>query len=174
MRITKIFRKVAANIFLAAAMLITSCATHTDSMTVGRKFNEENIASLIIRYSSDKTIYLLKPDTHDGLFYRILDRQQLCDAASNTQLDRDLAVVVIGYSRDPIIERQIRQGWIGTLANLNYRRVVFLRANDSDPVNTLRVVDDCSVVQLDVPAGQVQLAGIPVSQRVHNVPLPSP
>lgn len=125
--------------------LVPSCATN--SQALGPKFREANAANLVIRYSSDSTIYRLKPDAHDGAFYRIYNRQQLCEEAARQQGDRNLAVVVINYIRFPELERQVKQGWVDNLSELNFRRVVFLRADNSDEVDGLRVVEDRLIAQ---------------------------
>jgi hypothetical protein len=49
----------------------------------------------------------------------------------------------------PEVERQTKQQWLESLAQMNYRRVVFLRGADVTKINGLRVVDDIHL------AGQV-------------------
>jgi hypothetical protein len=144
----------------AFAMLATSCATRSGSAAVGHKFREEATASLIIKYSSDQTIYMLKPEAHDGPFYRIFSRDQFCDAVTRSGADRHLAVVVIGYHRNPAQEQQVKADWAQTLAKLSFHRVVFLRANNSDPVTSLRIVDESYLTQVDStrPAGELAAA----------------
>ena len=128
-------------------VLLTGCVVDQHAMS-GRKFHEEDAADLIIRYSSDNTIFRLKPDAHDGPFYRIFSRQELCDLDAQRVGARNLAVVVMGYSPFVEVERQIKQGWVDNLTRLNYRHVVFLRATEKYKVNGLRVVDE---VDLSAP-----------------------
>jgi hypothetical protein len=131
-------------LLLALPALLTSCATTSDAPRDGAKFREQDSADFVIRYNSDKTIFRLKPDGHDGPFQRIYTRKQLLDLDARRQGGREMAVVIISYNRMAEVERQIKQGWIQTLGQMNYRRVVFLRANgdEVEAINGLRTVED--------------------------------
>lgn len=126
----------------AVAVLTCSCASMDSKSAVGRKFNEESFADLVLRYSSDQTIFMLKPDGHEGAFYRIFDREEICALDAQRAGRRELAVVLMGYNRAVAVEKQIKDEWVTTLSGLNYRRVVFLRCSDQDKVNGLRVIED--------------------------------
>lgn len=130
-----------------AVLLLTSCATNPKTAQ-GPKFYEESAANFVIRYSSDEAVFRLKPDGHEGPFYRIFTRQELCEADAQRAGQRDLAVVLIGYQWTPELDRQVKQGWVNSLSKLNYRRVVILRSGDTDQVNGLRVVEDRQVAQV--------------------------
>lgn len=128
-----------------AVFFLTSCTTPAPKVT---KFKEAAAADFVARYASDQTIYRLKPDAYEGKFYHIFTRQELCEADARRQGARNLAVVLIGYYWTPELDAQARQGWIDALARLNYRRVVILRASDSDQVDGLSVLDDRLVGQV--------------------------
>jgi hypothetical protein len=141
-------------------VLTTSCAT-TSQTAEGPKFYEANSANLVLRYSSDRAIFRIKPDGHEGSFYHIFTRQEICEADAKRAGQRDLAVVLIGYQFTPELDRQIKQGWMDTLSKLNYRRVVILRSGDSDQVDGLRVVEDrqpAQVVSRPVEGGLASVA----------------
>jgi hypothetical protein len=140
----KHFTKCAALLLLALPVLLTSCASTPELPPDGAKFRDQDSANFVIRYNSDKTIFRLKPDGHDGPFQRIYTRKQLLDLDARRQGERDLAVVIISYNRVMEVERQIKQGWVQTLGQMNYRRVVFLRANaeEGEWINGLRTVED--------------------------------
>jgi hypothetical protein len=144
-------------------VLATSCAT-SPKTAHGPKFYEENSANLVIRYSSDQAIFRLKPDGHDGPFYHIFTRQQLCEEDAVRVGKRDLAVVLIGYQWTPELDRQVKQGWVNTLTKLNYRRVVILRSGDSDQVNGLRVEEDRQIAQVPAPSHGIGLVSAAPSQ----------
>lgn len=135
-----------------AVLLLSACATDPKSTKV-TKFNEADAADIVVRYASDQTIYRLKPDAHEGAFYHIFTRQELCDEDARRIGPRNLAVVLIGHYWTPELEAQARQNWIENLTRLNYRRVVILRASDSDRVNGLSVLDDRLVGQVATAAG---------------------
>jgi len=124
-----------------ALALLSSCASSPESAP-SPKFFESAAADLVIRYSSDQAIFRLKPDGHDGTFYHIYSRKQLCDEDAARAGQRNLAVVLIGYQWTPQLDEQLRQSWVDSLSKLNYRRVVILRSGDSDQVDGLRVLDD--------------------------------
>ena len=161
-----IVRKNARLFLLAlpgALLLLTSCAT-SPKTAQGPKFYEETAANLVIRYSSDHAIFRLKPDGHQGPFYQIFTRQQLCEADARRVGQRDLAVVLIGWQWTPELDRQIKQGWVDSLGKLNYRRVVILRSGDSDQVNGLRVVEDRQIAQVAVAPHDIGLVSATPSQ----------
>lgn len=132
--------KYAALLLLTLPLSLTSCATSSASKAA--KFREENTASFVIRYNSDNTIFRLKPDGHEGPFQRIFTRKEIVDFDSKRKGDRNLAVIIIGFNRVEEVERQIKQGWILTLAEMNYRRVVFLRFGEEETINGLTIIED--------------------------------
>lgn len=149
----------------AILALTTSCATNSQTAE-GPKFFEADSANLVIRYSSDRAIFRIKPDGHEGNFYHIFNRQELCEADAKRTGQRDLAVVLIGYQFTPELDRQIKQSWVSTLTKLNYRRVVILRCGDSDQVNGLRVVEDRQNLQVASSPAQGELASVATPQAV--------
>lgn len=140
---------------LVAGLLITcSCATNHQQASVGQKFKNADSADFIIRYSSDQTIFMLKPDGHTGPFFRIFNRDEICALDVNRPGARELAVVVIGYNRTPEVESQIKDSWVSALTNLKYRRVVFLRFTDRADVDSMRVVEERQLARSDsAPTG---------------------
>jgi hypothetical protein len=142
--------------------LATSCATNQQA--AGPKFYEESAANLVIRYASDQAIFRLKPDGHDGPYYHVFNRQQLCEADARRAGQRDLAVVLIGWQWTPELDQKVKQGWVDSLAKLNYRRVVILRAGETDQVNGLRVIEDRQVAQAAVAPHEIGLVSAAPSQ----------
>ena len=159
-----------ARVFLlalpGALLFLTSCATSSKTAQ-GPKFYEESAANLVVRYSSDQAIFRLKPDGHEGAFYRIYDRQTLCEADARRAGGRDLAVVLIGHQWTPELDRQVKQDWVDTLSKLNYRRIVILRSGDSDQVNGLRVVEDRRLAQAPSAPREIDMASA-ASSQVHR------
>ena len=146
-------------------MFLTSCATNPAAKVAeSPKFQDESAADLVVHYSSDRTLYRLKPDAHEGAFYHIFNRQELCEQDAARAGKRDLAVVIIGYYPKPELEAQAKQGWFETLTKLNYRRVVILRMSRSDQVNGLAVLDDRQNPTIVSAVGQPVSGGIPLSQ----------
>ena len=94
---------------IGAAMFLTSCATNPAAKVAeSPKFQDESAADLVVHYSSDRTLYRLKPDAHEGAFYHIFNRQELCEQDAARAGKRDLAVVLIGYYPKPELEAQAK------------------------------------------------------------------
>ena len=66
--------------------------------------------------------------------------------------------MLIGWQWTPELDRKIKQDWVDTLARLNYRRIVILRAAETDQINGLRVVEDRQVAQVSTMPGETGLA----------------
>jgi hypothetical protein len=145
----------------AGLLSLTSCATAPGEHALGPKFQEAHAANLVLRYSSDQTIFMLKPDGHDGPFYRIFTREEVCALDAQRIGRRDLAVVLLGFSRAPILERRIRDSWVASLGSLNYRRVIFLRSADHDQINGLRVIEDRALAKADTQPPEMAAATEP-------------
>jgi len=129
-------------LLLALPLLVSSCTTTDLDRAESRVFTEEAIADLVLKYSSDQTVFMLKPDGHDGAFYRVLNREQVRALDASRTGKRDLSVVVIGFNRAPAVEQQIKDSWAAMLADLKYRRVVFLRDADLDRSDGLRIIEE--------------------------------
>lgn len=123
-------------------VLLSGCATNSPYVADGPKFRQESSANLIVRYSSENTVFMLRPYAQEGPFQRIFTRQELCAEIAAQPGDRTLAVVVINNYRMLALEQQTKQRWVDSLSRLNYRRVVFLRGNERGNINGLRIVSD--------------------------------
>lgn len=129
--------KVCASLLLVL-LLATACSTTRPPQVV--RFTEQDKASLIVRYYTDETSYVLKPATTEGPFLSILKQDAVLDVAKQ-QPDRELAVVIlIHYGCQNEIEA-VRHKWTNLLMGLGYERVVFLAASGSMRVNGLPVLD---------------------------------
>lgn len=137
------------------AVLACSCATHQQAL--GPKFRDASAADVVIRYSSDSTIFMWKPDGREGPFYRIFNRQEICDEIARREGTRNLAVVVLNYHRFRELEHQVKQAWVDDLSRLQFSRVIFVRANDTDQVNGMRIVED-RFLTLGAPAHSLSVA----------------
>ena len=128
---------------LAGALVVLSgCASNPHYVADGPRFHDEAAASLIVRYSSENTVFMLRPDGHEGPFQRIFSREELCGAVAGQPGERGLAVVIINHYRMRDLEQQAEQRWVESLNRLNYRRVVFLRGNGRGNINGLRIVSE--------------------------------
>ena len=128
--------KVSASLLLLV-LLATSCSTPRTRPAA--RFNGQDQANLIVRYYTDDTSYLLKPEAKDGLFLAVLNKDAVLEVAKR-QPGRELAVVVlIHYSAESEAEA-VKGKWRSLLTEAGYRRVVFLRGRNGMQVNGLPVL----------------------------------
>ena len=124
---------------LLVMFLLTSCATSRSPDAALPRFQEQDQANFIVRYYSDDTSYVLKPQTTEGAFLTILKKDAVLEMARQ-QPGRDLAVVLlIHYGADSMAE-DVKRDWRSSLAGAGYQRVVFLRAANGMQVNGLPVL----------------------------------
>ena len=124
---------------LLAMLLMTSCATAPPPQAALPRFNEEAQADLIIRYYSDDTSYVLKPEMTEGPFLTILKKDAVL-ALAKQQLGRQLAVVaLIHYSVDSQADA-VKSDWTSLLTEAGYQRIVFLHARNSMKMNGLPIL----------------------------------
>jgi len=127
--------KVCASLLLL--LLATSCSTPQFGPV--SRFDGQDQANLIVRYYTDDTSYLLKPEAKNGPFLTVLNKNAVLEVAKN-QPGRELAVVVlIHYAADSEAEA-VKGKWRSLLTEAGYRRVVFLRGRNGMQVNGLPVL----------------------------------
>jgi hypothetical protein len=114
--------KVSASL-LFVVLLATACSTPRTAPVV--RFHEQDQANLIIRYYTDETSYVLKPQKTDGPFLRILRRDDVVKVAKQLP-GRELAVVILVYYPYQGQGDAVKSKWTGLLTGLGYQRVVFL------------------------------------------------
>jgi len=118
-------------------LLATSCSTPHGSSTV--RFNEQDLANLVVRYYTDDTSYVLKPTQRDGPFLSILKQDAVLDVAKR-QPGRQLAVVILIHNPAPAEAARVQTKWRNLLTDAGYQRVVFLRAMGGMQVDGLPVL----------------------------------
>ena len=128
--------KMSASLLFVAS-LATSCSTPQRARE--ERFSEQERANLIVRYYTDDTSYLLKPEAKVGPFLAVLNKDTVVEVAKQ-QAARDLAVVVlIHYGTDSPADI-VKRKWKGLLTEAGYQRVVFLRGQNGMRVRGLPVL----------------------------------
>jgi hypothetical protein len=128
--------KVSASL-LFVLLLATSCSTPRTAPQV--RFNEQEKANLVVRYYTDDTSYVLKPEKTDGPFLRVLRKDAVVDVARQ-QPGRELAVVILIHYGDQGQAAAVKHKWTNLLTEVGYQRVVFLRALGGMQVEGLPVL----------------------------------
>jgi len=108
---------------LLVMLLATACSTPRTSRVV--RFHEQDQANLIVRYYTDETSYVLKPQNTDGPFLRVLRRDDVAKVAKQLP-GRELAVVILVYYPYQGQGDVVKSKWKSLLTGLGYQRVVFL------------------------------------------------
>lgn len=129
------FRVSAALFFVL--LLGTSCSTPGTAQM--RRFQEQDQANLVVRYYSDDTSYVLKPQKTEGAFLSILDKGAVLKVAKQ-QPGRQLAVVILIHYADDGQAAAVKRNWTSLLTGVGYQRVVFLRGLNGMRVNGLPVL----------------------------------
>lgn len=126
---------------LVLAVLTISCSAPRSAQT--SRFEGQEQASLIVRYYTDDTSYLLKPEAKEGPFLSILNKSDVLEVAKR-QAGRDLAVVVLIHYGAESEARAVKSKWQNLLTEAGYQRVVFLRGRNGMRVNGLAVLSSPS------------------------------
>src|ERR1035438_2127631 len=103
--------RVAASL-LCVVLLATACST--PRACAGVRFNEQERADLIVRYYSDDTSYVLKPEKTDGPFLSILKRDDVLAVAKH-QPGREMAVVILIHYISESEEQAVQSKWTAVL-----------------------------------------------------------
>ena len=118
-------------------LLVTSCSTPGTARL--ERFNEQEQANLIVRYYTDETNFVLKPQEAEGPFLTVLNRAAVLDVAKR-QPGRQLAVVIMIHRGAKGEIELVRRKWEGLLTEAGYQRVVFLRGAEDMRVQGLPVL----------------------------------
>jgi hypothetical protein len=128
--------KVSASL-LFIVLLATACSTPRTSPVV--RFYEQDQANLIVRYYTDETSYVVKPQSTDGPFLSVLRRDEVVKVAKQLP-GREMAVVILVHYLYPGETDAVKNKWTGLLTGLGYQRVVFLSGINGRQVNGLPVL----------------------------------
>ncbi len=125
-------------LLFAACGLFAGCSTSQRAASLPL-FKDDGSANIIIRYYSDSTSTMLKPEKHEGNFNTLLTINDVMEIARQVP-GRDLAVVVLNTFHTKADEQVMMRRWQDSLAALGYHHTVFLRGNRNQGVNGLPVL----------------------------------
>jgi hypothetical protein len=128
--------KVSASL-LFIVFLVTACSTPQTSRVV--RFHEQDQANIIVRYYSDETSYVVKPEKTEGPFLSIFRRDDVLDVAKHLP-GRDLAVVILIHYPTQDAADAVKTKWTGLLTRLGYQRIVFLGGVGSRQIDGLPIL----------------------------------
>jgi hypothetical protein len=122
---------------LFVVLLATACSTPRTAHVA--RFHEEDQANLIVRYYTDETSYVLKPQRNEGAFLSVLKRDDVLEVARQLP-GREMAVVILVHYPFQDLADAVKDKWTGLLTGLGYQRVVFLGGSGTRQVNGLPVL----------------------------------
>lgn len=132
---------------LILAFFVTSCATTSG----GKRFNESASVNLELRFFRWDSIYMTRPDTRQNGFLPLLSARQVAEEVRRRNLQRNLAVVVVGYTYDAGQTEVLSGQWKKFLAAQGFKRVVLLRAGGGKTIDGLPIIQDLAINAADAP-----------------------
>lgn len=136
---------------LLLSLTLTGCETTQPQTRVDNRprFHEGAMADVVLKFNRWDTIHLLRPDTREGGFLPILTRADVEAELKTQRLNRDLAVVVLGFLFSPELEMEYAREWDALLTAQGFKRVVVLRTGAGKDIDGLLVVKDFGIAAAD-------------------------
>ncbi len=111
---------------------------------------------------------MLRPDSREGGFLPILNREDIERELKNQAVNRDLAVVVMGFLFSPDLEMRYVGEWDAFLSSQGFKRVVVLRTGASRDIDGLLVIHDSAIAAAhDKSWVTAPLAALPTAIGAH-------
>jgi hypothetical protein len=127
----------------SVAGLLTSCSSLDPEATSTRgRFRDGAAANLVVRYYSWDSIHIMRPDTRENGFLPSLNREGVVRQLARPDLERDLAVVVMGFMFSKAQETALFHDWESLLGEHGFRRVVLVRAGSKNEIDGLPILYD--------------------------------
>lgn len=130
-------------------IVLAGCATNRSAKV--KRFNESAAVNVELRFFRWDSIYMTKPDTRENGFLPLLNAPQVVAEIRKRILQRNVAVVVMGYSYDEAQTAAIGEQWKKFLAAQNFKRVVLLRAGGGKAIDGLPIIQDLAINAGDAP-----------------------
>jgi hypothetical protein len=109
------------------------------------RFHEGAAADVVVRFSRWNTIFILRPDTRQGGFLPIFNREDVAHWVDRPDIRHDLAVVLVGFSYSPEQEEELFSAWKSLLGEHGFRRIVMLRAGLNNKIDGLPILHDSAI-----------------------------
>jgi hypothetical protein len=114
---------------MVATSVLCSCSSPTPISADSRaRFHDSSSANVILRYYTAERVYLIKPEYREDGYLIDLTPTTLAPAFDRLQVQRNLAVVVLGWSYTDAQLESMAADWKIVLQNLGFKRVVSVRA----------------------------------------------
>jgi len=115
-------------------------------------FTDAKSANLVLEYYRPDTIYMKRPDAHEGPFLTIFTTNNIASEVKRRVPQHDCAAIVLGYIYTPEQEQTLFKNWEGIMRDCGFQRVVFLRAGrHPGKIDGLPVLHDSAIAGLNEP-----------------------
>jgi len=115
-------------------------------------FHEAKSANLVLEYYRPDTIYMKRPDAHEGPFLTIFTRANIASEVKQRVTEHGCAAIVLGYMYSPEQEKALFKDWEAVMRDCGFQRIVFLRAGRTkNKIDGLPVLHDSAIAGLNEP-----------------------
>ncbi|MBC8095204.1 MAG: hypothetical protein H7Y43_05285 [Akkermansiaceae bacterium] len=132
-------------LFSIALLVLTGCATTQKTADESPRFREGRHANVILRFSSWDYTFMTKPFYAEDGFMQQVKRETLGQVLNKYQVERGMAVVVVGWQYNDTTLDQLVSDWKNILGGCGFRRVVILRATRNSQLNGAVIVEDANL-----------------------------
>lgn len=127
---------------LLACLAWCGCASLDPQAGSQPRFHEAGQADLIVQFYTWDHFHILRPEYRQDGFLVPVAQANLSEHLRRLQVDRNLAVVIIGVSYNAEERSRLIEGWKDLLSAEGFRRVVCLRGEGVRKVDGLVILDD--------------------------------
>lgn len=155
---------------ICSSLLLTGCETAQVAVKPENRprFYEGARADVILKFNRWDTIHLLRPDSREGGFLPILTRADVEAELKTQHVNRELAVVVLGFLFPPDLESLYVGEWDALLSSLGFKRIVVLRTGVSRDIDGLLIIHDSAIAAgHDRQRTTAPLAALPAPAGAH-------
>lgn len=124
------------------SLFLAGCATTQESAQQVPRFSEGRHANVVLRFSSWDYTFMSKPFHAEGGFMQQVRPETFGSVLNRYQVDRNMAVVVVGWQYNGAQLDEVVSGWKQALSGCGFQRVVFLRATKTSELNGAIIVED--------------------------------
>ncbi|HLP77487.1 MAG TPA: hypothetical protein VK327_11285 [Candidatus Paceibacterota bacterium] len=141
--------KLKLAVLFAVSVLVvtlTGCSTTQQRADKSPRFREGRDANVVLRFSSWDYTFMSKPFYAEDGFMQQVRRESLNQVLNKFQVERGMAVVVVGWQYNDEVLGRLVSDWKNILGgDCGFQRVVILRASKNQQLNGSVIVEDASI-----------------------------
>jgi hypothetical protein len=126
-------------------LCVAGCAMSGQATKKVARFHDGSRANVVLQFSSWDYTFMVQPRYDEHGFLRPVRRDSLGQVLDGFKVQRDMAVVVIGWAYSPEDLGRLVAQWKTILGGCGFRRVVFLHSNVYNKLNGSLIIDDSTL-----------------------------